>query len=160
MQRQAVKHARLTDREVGDVDGFLHFAQTLLEDLAHFPGHDLAKRILVLAELLANLAHELTPRRGRQLAPAQIGLMRRRRDLLVVVGIGLLHLGDQFAGGRAVDFQQRAIAAQPLAGVGARVDLGNAQFGQEGKVDRGGGRAHGTVHSNAVRRASPPGAPP
>eukprot|EP01132_Coremiostelium_polycephalum_P017959 gene17958-biopygen9566 len=85
---QAVQLARQADGEVADVDHFLHFTQTFLGDLAGFPRHQLAEVGLVLAQHVAELAHQLTTTGGRHLAPG-LECMLGATDLL-------LHLGGAF----------------------------------------------------------------
>ena len=62
---EAIKLARESHREVGDVDHFLHFALALGQDLAHFEGDECAQRIFVPAQLVADLAYDVAAlRRG------------------------------------------------------------------------------------------------
>ena len=69
MHREAVQHAALADREVGDVDHLLHFAVAFGLDLAHLERDQRAERILVLAQRLAAQAHGFAAARRRRLAP-------------------------------------------------------------------------------------------
>ena len=66
---QAVEHARLADREIGDVDHFLDFAVALGLDLAVLQRHEAAQRILVRAQFFADHADGLAAFRCRHLAP-------------------------------------------------------------------------------------------
>ena len=68
---QAVELARQADREVGDVDHLLHFALALGEDLADFEGDQAAQLVLVLAQLVADLADDLAAARRRPGPPAR-----------------------------------------------------------------------------------------
>ena len=70
MHRQAVQHARLADREIGDVDHFLHFPVALGLDLAVLQGHETAERVLVQAKLLGEQADGLAALGRRHRAPA------------------------------------------------------------------------------------------
>ncbi len=58
MHGEAVELARETDREIGDIDHLLHFAQAFGEDLAHFERHQRAQVRLVRAQLIADLADD------------------------------------------------------------------------------------------------------
>ena len=53
VHREAVEHARLADREVGDVDHLLHFAQALGLDLAVLERDQRAEILLRRAQRLA-----------------------------------------------------------------------------------------------------------
>ena len=85
---QAVQLARQADGEVADVDHFLHFTQTFLGDLAGLPGNEFAQVGLVLAQYVAELAHQLATSRRRHFAPG-FECMLGATDLL-------LHLGGTF----------------------------------------------------------------
>ena len=84
---QAVEHARLADREVGDVDHLLHLAVALGLDLAHLERDEAAERRLVPAQLLADAGAR--PRRAsaraRRARPARDGA-RGGHHLLVLRG--------------------------------------------------------------------------
>ncbi len=85
VHRVAVQHARLADREVGDVDHLLHFAVALRLDLAHFQRDQTAERVLVLAQRIAAQAHGFAAARRRRGAPdRERGL--RVRDQGFVIG--------------------------------------------------------------------------
>ena len=66
---QAVQLARQADGEVADVDHLLDLAEALGDDLAGLDGHQRAEIVLVLAQQLAQLAHECAAHRGRHCAP-------------------------------------------------------------------------------------------
>ena len=75
---EAIKLARQTHREVTDVDHLLHFAQTFLQNFSGFDGHQLAKRLLVSAQFVAEQTHEFaTCRRGHG-APGEEGFATLR----------------------------------------------------------------------------------
>jgi hypothetical protein len=120
VHRLAIEHARLADREVGDVDHLLHFAVTLGLDLAHLERHEAAERVLVLTQLFADETHDLAAlRRGHE--PPLLERGARIADELLVVGRrGGLHLGDQRAARRAARFDDAAVAALRPGSAGTR----------------------------------------
>ena len=63
----AVEHARQSHGVVADVDGLLDLAQSLRGDLAHLERHKSAEVGLELAQLLADLADDLTALRSGEL---------------------------------------------------------------------------------------------
>jgi len=73
---EAVELARQADREIADVDHFLHLAEAFRDDLSGFEGDDGAERLLRHAQLLAEEPHELSPARGRDVAPGGEGGLR------------------------------------------------------------------------------------
>ena len=70
VHRQAVQHARLPDREIGDVDHLLHFTVALGFDLAVFEGNEAAERVFAIAKLLGDQSDDLAALGSRHLAPA------------------------------------------------------------------------------------------
>ena len=88
--RQTVKLARQTDREIADVDHLLHFAQAFLKDLAGFQRDQLAELFLVGAQFLSEQADQLAAARRGHIAPL-FERFHAGRDLLfdrggVVIG--------------------------------------------------------------------------
>ena len=79
VHRQAVELARQADAEVGHVDHLLHLAQALGADLADLERDQLAEVVLVLAQRLAELAHDLAARRRRPALPVVEGRRRSTR---------------------------------------------------------------------------------
>ena len=69
VHREAVEHARLADREVGDVDHLLDFAVALGLDLAHLEAHEAAEEVLLRAQRVAHQAHGFAAPRRRHVAP-------------------------------------------------------------------------------------------
>ncbi len=65
LNRQAVKHARLTDGEVADVDHLLHFAFAFGENLARLERDEFAEIVLLLAQGVAELADGFAADRTR-----------------------------------------------------------------------------------------------
>ena len=103
MHGQAVQHARLADREIGDVDHFLNLAVALGLDLAVLQGHQAAERILVGAQFLAPSG--ASPRRASGPAPGAScarGLDRGAKHMLVVLGGGAAHPREALPG-RGID---------------------------------------------------------
>lgn len=63
----SIDHPAETDCIVANVDKFLHFTSTLGQNFAHFQRDKLSQWDNVLAQLFANLAHNLATLRTRQL---------------------------------------------------------------------------------------------
>ncbi len=78
--RQAEQLARQADREVADVDHLLDLAEALGADLAGLDGHQRAEVVLVLAQQLAELAHQRAADRRRDAAPLVEGVLCRADD--------------------------------------------------------------------------------
>ena len=70
MHGAAVEHARLPDREIGDIDHLLHLAERLGEDLAVLERDQLAELTFVLPQLLGEQAHQLAALRRRARRPS------------------------------------------------------------------------------------------
>jgi hypothetical protein len=134
VHREPVQHARLPHREVGDVDRLLHLAQPLLQDLAHLERDQLAQRLLVRAQALADLAHDFAARGRRQGAPALERLVGGRDDLLVLLGGGLVDARDQIARGRVAALEHGPGALEPLPAVRAGVVAFDAELAEEVEV--------------------------
>ena len=103
LNRQAVEHARLADREIADVDHLLHFAFAFGDDLTHLEGDEFSEIRFRFAQCIAELAHGFTPNRRGGDAPFQKRLRRPSDDALVI-----------FAGGRADAREQFAIDGRKL----------------------------------------------
>ena len=89
LQGRAAQVAAQADGEVADVDHLLHLAQTLGVDLAHLQADQGAEHVLLGAQGLAHLPHDLAALGRRQFAPDQEGLAGLLHDLVVVLGAGL-----------------------------------------------------------------------
>ena len=81
---EPVQHARLADREIGDIDHLLDLAVPFGLDLAVFHRDQAAERILILAQFIAHEPHRLTALRRRHLAPRGGSGNRRGHHMLVV----------------------------------------------------------------------------
>ncbi len=130
VHRQAVQHARLADREVGDVDHLLHFAVALGLDLAHLERHEAAEIRLVAPQFVADQAHGLAALRCRHRAPGQRDVVRSRHQLLVLRSGRRAHCSQHLAVRRIDRLDQRSVVVrQPAARrtPGARVDCPEAQ---------------------------------
>ena len=78
LNRQAVKHARLTDGEIADVDHLLHFAFAFGDDLARLERDELTEIVLRFAQGVAELSNGFAANRaGRGRA---ISKMLRARE--------------------------------------------------------------------------------
>jgi len=111
MHGKAVQHARLPDREIGDVDHLLDFAIALGLDLAVLQRHQAAERVFVGAQFLAHQAYGFAAFRRRDLTPLLGGLNGGGHDLLVVRKGRAAHLGQP-------------LAARGVEGVDQRTGLG------------------------------------
>ena len=69
LNRQAVKHARLADGEIADVDHLLHLAFALGENLARLERDEFAEIFLLLAQSVAELADGFAAHRAGRDAP-------------------------------------------------------------------------------------------
>ena len=69
LYRQAVKHARLTDREIADVDHLLYFAFAFGDDLSGLQGHELAELVFQVAQCIAEATNSLAADGARRCAP-------------------------------------------------------------------------------------------
>ena len=86
--------AREADGEIRDVDHLLHFAFTLGQDFACFERDQGAKIVFETAQLIADLAHDLSALGGRQHAPAVEHFDASLDGALVVFGSGEAHSGE------------------------------------------------------------------
>ena len=111
---QAVKLTRQADGKVANVDHLLHFAQPFLGDLARLPGHQFAQVGLVLAQQIAELAHQLATARGWHLAPGFKGVLGAGHMLLGLGGAFPVHGANLAAVNRRV---HRLIALLVQSGV-------------------------------------------
>ena len=69
MHGQAIQHARLAHREVGDVDHLLYFAVALGFDLAVLERYQAAEGVLMQAQFLGHEANGFAALGRRHLAP-------------------------------------------------------------------------------------------
>jgi len=83
--RQAVELAGKADREIADVDHFLHFAEAFRRDLAGFERDEAAECGLVLAQHVAEHAHQFAAHRRGHRAPLEECVVRGV-DLALGVG--------------------------------------------------------------------------
>jgi hypothetical protein len=133
--REAEQLAGQTDREIADVDHFLHLAEALGADLAGFDGHQRAQVVLVLSQQFAEFAHQLAAHGCRHDAPFAKGLL------------GLVDDGGDLVG--TVRAQSRELAAgdrgagDEFAVVG---QLGDPEAGQDCRGLRGQGGMGGDGH--------------
>src|SRR5262249_27635041 len=108
--------SREADREVADVDHLLDLALALLADLSRLERHQRAERLFLLAQLVAQQAHELTAPRGGHVAPLPERVDRASDRS---VGLGRRRAGDarqDFARDRRANLE---IAAGQLVGIEA-----------------------------------------
>ncbi len=121
MHRQAVEHARLSDREVGHVDHLLDLAVALDLDLAHLEADQAAEQSFLRAQRLAHEAHGLAAARRRNFAPGGECRGGARHHALVVGLARGAHASDDFArrGVHGVDERRVGGGVPLLAGIRA-----------------------------------------
>ena len=83
MHRAAIHHARLADREVGDVDHFLHFTVAFGLDLASLKCDQVAKRVFMFSERIGDIAHRFATNGSRDVPPHREGFLRHCNHLFV-----------------------------------------------------------------------------
>jgi hypothetical protein len=131
--RQAMQLARQTHGEVADVDHLLHLAQPFGAHLAGLQRHQQAQGLLVLAQLLAQAAHQFAAHGGGHGAPLQEGGVRALDERLGLCAGVAGKLGVHGAVARCAH-------AQALALPGGQVQ---AQLLQDGVKKGAGGYGHG-----------------
>jgi len=105
MHRPAVEHARLTHRKIGDVDHFLHFTERLGQDLAVLERDHHRQLLLVRAQFLGNVAHELAACRRGYLRPVSCRLRRAHHGGFVAGGAADGNAREQAAIGGIESFE-------------------------------------------------------
>ncbi len=124
-QREAVELAREADREVADVDHFLHLAPRLGRHLAGLERDQPAEVALGRAQFLAEQPHQFAAPRRRHRAPGLEGRMRARDGLGGRGRRGLRDLRDHLARERRAQPSARrrrgTRAARPGAGAVVRL---------------------------------------
>src|SRR5436190_419666 len=85
LNRQAVKHARLADGEIADVDHLLNFAFTFGNDLAGLESDELTKLMFQLAQRISETANGVAADGARCSSPFFERFLRARDGCLVIV---------------------------------------------------------------------------
>src|SRR5207247_5893905 len=89
LNRQAVKHARLPDREIADVDHLLHFAFAFGENFSGLERHQLPKLVFEFAERVSQTTDGVATDRYRSFSPyLKFFLCARDRCLVYVARSG------------------------------------------------------------------------
>src|ERR1700745_269162 len=91
---QAVEHARLTDREIADVDHLLYFAFPFGEDFPGLESDQLAELVLQFPECIAKTADSFAAHRAWRNAPFQERFLRLCDRPIVIVVRCSKHAGD------------------------------------------------------------------
>ena len=127
LDRQAIKHARLTNCEIADVDHFLHFAFALGHDLSSLERHQLTELMFRFPKRVAKTANGLAADRPGRCAPFQKRLLRTGDGRFVIVVGRRLHTGEfsSIDRGNLVDL---AASAAPFTAKDAGVLFGEAKF--------------------------------
>ncbi len=94
--------APFSRHEERHVDGFLHVATRLVENLAHLARHVPRERLLPVRDELRGAKQHLRPPRRRDEPPAEIRPRRRVNRLLHILARGLLEQANQIAGLRGI----------------------------------------------------------
>ena len=85
LNRQAIKHPRLADGEVADVDHLLHFAFAFREDLARLERDEVAQIALLLAQSVAELPDGFSAHRPGRGSPFRESFLGAADHLFVIV---------------------------------------------------------------------------
>src|SRR5690606_9868366 len=109
MHREAVQHARLTDREVCDIDHLLYLTVSFGFDLAGFERDERAERVFVAAESFGDQADRFAALRSRHDSPLLERLARGCDDTFVIGGGARAHASKRLAGRRIHRFEDRCL---------------------------------------------------
>src|ERR1700719_4124971 len=85
LNRQTVKHARLADGEIGDVDHLLNFAFTFGENFAGLESNELTKLVFQLTERVSETTNGVAPDRTGCFSPLFERFQRARDRRLVII---------------------------------------------------------------------------
>ena len=124
---QTVKHSRLPDGEIADVDHLLHFPFAFSDDLAGFERDQLPEFVLELAKGVAQTSNGIAANRTRRLPPFLERLLRARNSLLIIIVSGGVNAADLFPVDRR-DFLNFVPATAPLAVKNSWVILAEREF--------------------------------
>ncbi len=116
--------------EVADVDHLLDLALALGHDLTHLQADQLAELMLVLAQLVPDLPHDLAPARSGYLAPLEERPVSAICDLLVLLLGDLPHVRDHCPIDRTGGLELGP-RTQPFSAEAAEVVLLDSEPGQE-----------------------------
>src|SRR5437667_2045499 len=131
LNRQAVKHARLADGEIADVDHLLNFAFTFGNDLAGLESDELTKLMFQLAERISETANSIaTDRAGRSSPFFERFLRTRDRGLVILVGGGANTCQPPAIDRRDLVDLRATAAAGPITGENTGVFLSNPKLFQ------------------------------
>ena len=126
---EAVELAREADGEIGDVDHLLHFAQAFGQDLAHLERNERAQILLMSAQFIADLAHDVAAFGGGHHAPFEKGLGGARHDGFVIRDARHANARQGFAGGGTEGNQLAARGfGDPISVAGAGIYCLDVQF--------------------------------
>src|SRR5699024_10409681 len=83
-----VKHARLADGKITDIDHLLHFSQTFLVDLPHFVSHQPSQILFMVPTFQTYLPDNLPALGGRNHTPFTKSLLSFVDNLVVLLARG------------------------------------------------------------------------
>ena len=130
MHRQAVQHAALAHRELGDVDHFLNFAVAFGLDLSHFERDKRTECIFVRAQRVGADANGFAAFRSRRCAPDFERFLRAFDDGFVVRVRTRVHAAKRLVRARIDDVDRAGVAGfRPFAVAQIRTgfDVGQAE---------------------------------
>src|SRR5256884_8650145 len=82
---QPVKHARLADREIADINHLLHFAFAFGDNFSGLERDELAELVFQVAQCVAKTANSVTAHRTRSRTPFQERFLSTRNRLVVII---------------------------------------------------------------------------
>src|SRR5207237_5684496 len=124
---QAIKHARLTNREVADIDHLLHFAFAFGDNLSGLERHELPEIMFKFTQGVAQTANGIAANRPGRGAPLQKSLVRARNPSVVIIGRSRAHAGQFLAIDRR-DFVNLCATSAPFAVKDASVVVSQTEF--------------------------------
>lgn len=80
---------------ITDIDGLLNLTQSFRKDLSHFQGDKSAKSLLLCAEGLADLTHDITSKWHGNCSPLFLGIAHQAKGMIVVLDGGSVGLSDK-----------------------------------------------------------------
>src|SRR5438552_2539545 len=129
LNRQAVKHARLADGEIADVDHLLNFAFTFGNDLAGLESDELTKLMFQLAQPISESANGVAADGARCSSPFFERFLRTRdRGLVIVVRGGANTCQPPAIDRRDLVDLRATAAAGPITGKNTGIVVNDAEL--------------------------------
>src|SRR5438105_8872744 len=127
LNRQAIKHSRLTDREIADVDHLLHFAFAFGDNFSGLERNELTKLVFQFAERVSQTANSVAANGPGSLSPFLKSFLRARNRRFVIVVRRRANAGELCSINRR-DLVDLRAAAAPLAVEDAGIFLAEREF--------------------------------